>query len=447
MTRRRCARRRLRAHRREAGRRAARGLRAAWPCYDAIPTSAPRRSSAALPGARAVARTPRRGARDAPAVELVDRRDHPRRARAGRARGARRRCTRAGREAGRPDARRARGACATAAAERGVAGAGRVQPPLPPVVRADPRAARGRRRYGPLLHVRARYGHGGRSATSRSGAPTGRSLGRRRAARPGQPPDRPHPVCSSGDVDLAFAELRTDFWPMDVEDNAFLALRAGGGGFAWLHASLDRVEEPVLVRDRAAATAKLEMQRARRQLRRRAAHAVRDAARDGAAADDRVGVAARATRRGTPSSPTSLPRSTARRRSARRSTTPSRRSRVDRGGVPTDDHHPDAAADLARRRRHRPAVLLPRGAAAASSIAAAITKYVYIAVHRNFDDDILLKYSQVERVARRRRRQAPAPARVPARSPASSAAIEISSMADIPAGTGSARRARSRSAC
>src|SRR3954467_8317849 len=32
-------------------------------------------------------------------------------------------------------------------------------------------------------------------------------------------------------------------------------------------------------------------------------------------------------------------------------------------------------------------------------IAAAITKYVYIAVNQNFDDKILLKYSQVERVA------------------------------------------------
>ena len=33
-------------------------------------------------------------------------------------------------------------------------------------------------------------------------------------------------------------------------------------------------------------------------------------------------------------------------------------------------------------------------------VAAAITKYVYIAVNRNFDDDILLKYSQVERCAK-----------------------------------------------
>ena len=41
----------------------------------------------------------------------------------------------------------------------------------------------------------------------------------------------------AGDVTLAFAELRTDFWDMDVEDNAYLALRLSDGGFAWLHAS------------------------------------------------------------------------------------------------------------------------------------------------------------------------------------------------------------------
>ncbi|HEY7107096.1 MAG TPA: galactokinase [Acidimicrobiia bacterium] len=68
-------------------------------------------------------------------------------------------------------------------------------------------------------------------------------------------------------------------------------------------------------------------------------------------------------------------------------------------------------------------------------VAAAITKYVYIAVNHNFDGDLLLKYSSVERV--------PEPAQV--RHPllreillttGVSSDIEISSMADIPAGTG-----------
>ena len=36
-------------------------------------------------------------------------------------------------------------------------------------------------------------------------------------------------------------------------------------------------------------------------------------------------------------------------------------------------------------------------------VAAAISKYVYIAVHRNFDDDLIIKYSHVERVPRTER--------------------------------------------
>jgi D-glycero-alpha-D-manno-heptose-7-phosphate kinase len=68
-------------------------------------------------------------------------------------------------------------------------------------------------------------------------------------------------------------------------------------------------------------------------------------------------------------------------------------------------------------------------------VAAAITKYVFIAVNRNFDDDLLLKYSQVERVK--------SPLDVQHRLlreillvTGVESGIEISSMADIPAGTG-----------
>lgn len=68
-------------------------------------------------------------------------------------------------------------------------------------------------------------------------------------------------------------------------------------------------------------------------------------------------------------------------------------------------------------------------------VAAGITKHVFIAVNRNFDDDLLLKYSEIERV--------PGPEHV--RHPLLREAllvsdihggIEISSMADIPGGTG-----------
>jgi D-glycero-alpha-D-manno-heptose-7-phosphate kinase len=68
-------------------------------------------------------------------------------------------------------------------------------------------------------------------------------------------------------------------------------------------------------------------------------------------------------------------------------------------------------------------------------IAAAISKYVYIAVHRNFDDDVMLKYSSVERVPK-----ADAAAHPLLRhcllETGVDRAVEITSMADIPTGTG-----------
>jgi len=68
-------------------------------------------------------------------------------------------------------------------------------------------------------------------------------------------------------------------------------------------------------------------------------------------------------------------------------------------------------------------------------VAAAIDRHVYIAVNRNFDDDLMLKYSSIERVDDPARvehpllREALLVAGVPR-------AVEISSMADVPAGTG-----------
>jgi predicted dehydrogenase len=90
--------------------------------------------------------------------------------------------------------------------------------------------------YGPLLFVRARYGHGGRLGYEREWrADRERSGG-------GQLIDQGSHLIDLvqalfGDVDLAFAEMRTAFWDMPVEDNAFVALRPRSGGFAWLHAS------------------------------------------------------------------------------------------------------------------------------------------------------------------------------------------------------------------
>lgn len=68
-------------------------------------------------------------------------------------------------------------------------------------------------------------------------------------------------------------------------------------------------------------------------------------------------------------------------------------------------------------------------------IAAAITKYVYIAVHHNFDDDVLLKYSAVERVDSAKNASHPL-LRECLLYTGIERGLEVTSMADIPAGTG-----------
>jgi predicted dehydrogenase len=89
---------------------------------------------------------------------------------------------------------------------------------------------------GPLMHIRARYGHGGRTGYEREWrADRVRSGGGELVDQGVHLIDLVRSI--AGDVSLAFSELRTDFWDMDVEDNAFLALRCADGGFAWLHAS------------------------------------------------------------------------------------------------------------------------------------------------------------------------------------------------------------------
>ena len=68
-------------------------------------------------------------------------------------------------------------------------------------------------------------------------------------------------------------------------------------------------------------------------------------------------------------------------------------------------------------------------------VAAAITKYVYIAINANFEPDLLLKYSHIERVGHAREAQHPL-LREALLHMGITSGIEISSMADIPAGTG-----------
>jgi predicted dehydrogenase len=93
----------------------------------------------------------------------------------------------------------------------------------------------GRGEYGALMSIRARYGHGGRLGYE--------SEWRADPARGGgELLDQGCHLVDlvrflAGDVALEYAELRTDYWDMAVEDNVYLALRIRAGGFAWLHAS------------------------------------------------------------------------------------------------------------------------------------------------------------------------------------------------------------------
>jgi predicted dehydrogenase len=91
-------------------------------------------------------------------------------------------------------------------------------------------------RYGRLLHIRARYGHGGRLGYEQEWRADPRISGG------GELVDQGIHLIDltrylAGEVELAFAELRTAFWRITVEDNAYLALRIANRGFAWLHAS------------------------------------------------------------------------------------------------------------------------------------------------------------------------------------------------------------------
>jgi predicted dehydrogenase len=90
--------------------------------------------------------------------------------------------------------------------------------------------------FGRIMYVRARYGHGGRVGYEREWRAS------REVSGGGELIDQGIHLVDltrflAGDVHLEFGELRTAFWDMEVEDNAFLALRSRDDAFAWLHAS------------------------------------------------------------------------------------------------------------------------------------------------------------------------------------------------------------------
>ena len=285
--------------------------------------------------------------------------------------------------------------------------------------------------YGPVLSVRARYGHGGRLGYEKEWRAVRSVSGGGELIDQGM-----HLIDLTrgflGDVTLAFSELRTDFWPMEVEDNAYLALRGDAGAFAWLHASWTEWKnlfsfEVALERGQAGGHG------SRRQLRRRAPHGLRDESGDGSTGDDDRGVAGRR--------PLVARRARRRRRRPRRAPGDRRDPRRLHRGVP--DRRGGVPPMIITRTPLR--ISLGGGGTDLPSyyrksgkgflIAAAITKYVYIAVNHNFDDDILLKYSQVERVPDPTQVEHPL-LRECLLCTGVPTAVEISSMADIPAGTG-----------
>jgi predicted dehydrogenase len=90
--------------------------------------------------------------------------------------------------------------------------------------------------YGRVLHLRGRYGHGGRPGYEREWrSDRSRSGGGELIDQGVHLIDLTRALV--GEVTMAFSELRTSFWAMDVEDNAFVALAGADGSFAWLHAS------------------------------------------------------------------------------------------------------------------------------------------------------------------------------------------------------------------
>ena len=69
-------------------------------------------------------------------------------------------------------------------------------------------------------------------------------------------------------------------------------------------------------------------------------------------------------------------------------------------------------------------------------VAAAIDKYIYIALHRTFVPDLIVKYSQMERVATASELRHPIVREALALAGLDGRYLELASMADIPAGSG-----------
>jgi predicted dehydrogenase len=89
---------------------------------------------------------------------------------------------------------------------------------------------------GELMYIRGRYGHGGRPGYEREWRADPQLSGGGELLDQGS-----HLIDLArwfgGDVHEVSGQVGTFFWPMQVEDNAFVSLEMTGGTIAWLHAS------------------------------------------------------------------------------------------------------------------------------------------------------------------------------------------------------------------
>jgi len=89
---------------------------------------------------------------------------------------------------------------------------------------------------GPLMFIRARYGHGGRVGYEKEWRARPAISGGGELIDQGS-----HLIDLSrwflGDLTVDYAAVPTLFWDMPADDNCFMALRSESGQLAWLHAS------------------------------------------------------------------------------------------------------------------------------------------------------------------------------------------------------------------